>query len=353
MQTNPSLAAPFAYFSSMTKRQRILSYCFTLFIMIWGPDIINTVKLNQKIHLSEALNIFNISQLIYAGATMALMHYICNRYFLSKKYLRFALAIAGLILFCVLLRYFIEEKAYPVLLGARNYPEKLPFLYYVLDNIYSASVYIIIGFLLFLLDMQIGNQKKQAMLIQQNKEAELQFLRSQINPHFLFNTLNNIYSLVYEQSPKAPPAMLQLSDLMRYMLYEKKETVPVSKEWNYIQNFITLQKLRFDYEIPVQLTLEGDTTVHLIPPYLLIPFIENAFKHGDFRNDPLKIMLIVSDNSLQFTISNRIGHQHKDEAGGIGLDNVKRRLELLYPGRHELETKTERGSFTAQLKLFF
>lgn len=321
--------------------------------MIWGPDIINTVKLNRAIHLKEAFNIFNISQLIYAGITMALMHYICSRYFLSKKHLRFALAIAGLIILCVLLRYSIEEKLYPVLLGARNYPEKLSFLYYVLDNIYVASVYIIIGFLLFLLDMQIGNQKKQAMLIQQNKEAELQFLRSQINPHFLFNTLNNIYSLVYEKSPKAPAAMLQLSDLMRYMLYEKKEMVPVSKEWNYIQNFITLQKLRFDYEVPVQLTLEGDTSILLIPPYLLIPFIENAFKHGDFRNDPLKIMLAVSGNSLQFTICNRIGHQNKDDSGGIGLDNVKRRLELLYPGRHELETKTENGSFTAQLKLFF
>jgi len=337
----------------MTKRQRILSYCLTLFIMIWGADIINTVKLNREINLSEAFNIFNISQLVYAGVTMALMHYICKRYFLSKKHLHFALAIVGLIILCILLRYSIEEKLYPVLLGARNYPEKLSFLYYVLDNIYVASVYIIIGFLLFLLDMQIGNQKKQAMLIQQNKEAELQFLRSQINPHFLFNTLNNIYSLVYEQSPKAPSAMLQLSDLMRYMLYEKKETVPVSKEWNYIQNFITLQKLRFDYEIQVQLTLEGDTSIHFIPPYLLIPFIENAFKHGDFRNDPLKVMLAVSGSSLQFTICNRIGHQNKDEAGGIGLDNVKRRLELLYPGRHELETKTENGSFTAQLRLFF
>lgn len=351
LQTNPLLLAPFAYFSSMTKRQRIFIYCFTLFILIWGPDILNAFKFNQTSRLSETLNIFNFSHLIYAGTTMALMHYICNRYFLVKKYFHFAIAIIGLIILFILLRYSIEERLYFILFGARNYSAKLSFLYYILDNIYVSFIYIIMGFLLFLLDMQIGNQKKQAMLMQQNKEAELQFLRSQINPHFLFNTLNNIYSLVYEQSPKAPAAMLQLSGLMRYVLYEKKEMVPVSKEWDYIQNFITLQKLRFDYELPVQLSLEGETNNHLIPPYLLIPFIENAFKHGDFRNDPLKITLSVTGSSLLFTICNRIGHQNKDEAGGIGLDNVKRRLQLLYPGSHELETKTENGLFTAQLRL--
>lgn len=337
----------------MTKRQRIFIYGFTLFIMIWGPDILSAFKFKQASRLSEAFNIFNFSHLIYAGTTLALMHYICSRYFLVKKYLQFAMAIIGLIIFFILLRYSIEEKLYLILFGARNYSAKSSFLYYVLDNIYVASIYIIMGFLLFLLDMQIGNQKKQAMLMQQNKEAELQFLRSQINPHFLFNTLNNIYSLVYEQSPKASAAMLQLSDLMRYVLYEKKEMVPVSKEWDYIQNFITLQKLRFDYEFPMELSIKGETNTHLIPPYLLIPFIENAFKHGDFRNDPLKITLTVTDSSLLFVICNCIGHQNKDEAGGIGLDNVKRRLQLLYPGRHELATKTENGLFTAQLTLNF
>ena len=333
----------------MTKRQRIFVYCFTLFIMIWGLDIIRAVKLHQPISFRYLFNSLYFSHLIYAGTTLLLMQYACSRLFLKKKYWQFGLTIIGVLLLFILLRYSIEETLYPVLIGSRNYPNSTSFLYYVLDNVYFAFVYIGMGFLLFLLDMQIGNQKKQALLIQQNKEAELQFLRSQVNPHFLFNTLNNIYSLVYEQSPKAPPAMLQLSELMRYMLYEKKEMVPLSKEWDYICNFITLQQLRFDYECPVELKIEGDPSLYRIPPYLLIPFIENAFKHGDFRSDPLKIHLKISEGSLLFITSNRVSIHNKDESGGIGLDNVKRRLELLYPGKYEMETKTENGLFTARL----
>ncbi|RYG54287.1 MAG: histidine kinase [Chitinophagaceae bacterium] len=333
----------------MTRRQQLLLYSLTLFLMIWGLDLINALKLNQPVGLREFFNVFYFSHLVYAGATLVLMHFICSRLFLTKKYWLFALSIIGVIAFFILLRYSIEEMLFPVMIGASNYPQKASFLFYSLDNIYFALIYIVIGFLLFLLDMQIGNQKKQALLIQQNKEAELQFLRSQVNPHFLFNTLNNIYSLVYEQSPKAPTAMLQLSDLMRYVLYEKKEQVPVTKEWTYIQNFITLQKLRFDYEFPVILSVEGDTDHHFIPPYLLIPFIENSFKHGDFRIDPLTISLRIIDHQLEFKTSNKIGTMNKDQAGGIGLDNVKRRLELLYPGKYELETKTENGIFTARL----
>jgi two-component system LytT family sensor kinase len=348
-QTNLLPVAVLIYFSGMTKRQRIFIYCLTLFLMIWGLDIINALKFNQPLSILDLFNSLYLSHFIYAGATLLLMHYICRRFFLPKKYWQFSLAIIGVALFFILLRYSIEEMLYPLLIGSRNYPKTASLLYYFLDNIYFAFVYIGMGFLLFLLDMQIGNQKKQALLMQQNKEAELQFLRSQVNPHFLFNTLNNIYSLVYDQSPKAPSAMLQLSELMRYVLYEKKEMVPVNKEWTYIQNFITLQKLRFDYELPVQLTREGDGDKYFIPPYLLIPFIENAFKHGDFRNDPLKIHLQITAGSLLFETSNRISHQNKDEAGGIGLDNVKRRLELLYAGKYELETKTENGLFTARL----
>ncbi|PZR28071.1 MAG: histidine kinase [Citrobacter freundii] len=338
----------------MTRRQRIIVYAVILLILVWGLDFIVDLRDGQPITWRKSFSPFHFSQLIYSSVTMGLL-YLCGKYYFStRKYLQFWLSIIPLILVFTLTRYCIEEIIYPALFdGMRNYPEQYGIWRYVLDNIYFAFVCIGVGFLAFLLDNQVSNQKKQAELLQQNKEAELLFLRSQVNPHFLFNTLNNIYSLVYEQSPKAPDAMLQLSELMRYILYEKKELVSVSREWSYIENFITLQKLRFDHDLEVNISVKGNTDQQWIPPYLLIPFIENAFKHGDFRNDALNIGLNVSDRAMEFETSNRISTRNKDESGGIGMDNVKRRLELLYPDKHDLRFKTENGYYSAHLVINF
>jgi len=338
----------------MTRKQRIIVYTVILLILVWGLDFIVNLRDGEQITWEKTFSPFHFSQLIYSAVTMTLLYW-CGRLFFSKrKYLLFCLSIIPLVLVFTLTRYCIEEIIYPAFFnGMRNYPLQYGIWRYVLDNIYFAFVCIGVGFLAFLLDNQVSNQKKQAELLQQNKEAELLFLRSQVNPHFLFNTLNNIYSLVYEQSPRAPDAMLQLSELMRYILYEKKELVSVSREWSYIENFIILQKLRFDHGLEVKLTVTGNTDQQWIPPYLLIPFIENAFKHGDFRNDPLNIRLNVSDRSMEFETSNRISTRNKDESGGIGMDNVKRRLELLYPGKHQLQFKTANGFYTAHLIINF
>ncbi|MET0463677.1 MAG: histidine kinase [Chitinophagaceae bacterium] len=338
----------------MTKKQRIILYACILIVLIWGLDATVSLRDGQPITLRSVFSPFHFSQLIYSTITLALMHWIGMRLFVKKRYLLFFIASVLMIFVFALLRYTIEEIVYPMFLeGLRNYPEKYGVWRYMLDNIYFGAVCIGVGISAFLLDNQVSNQRKQAELLQQNKEAELLFLRSQVNPHFLFNTLNNIYSLVYEQSPKAPNAMLQLSELMRYILYEKKELVSVSREWSYIENFITLQKLRFDHELTLDLTVSGDTDQQWIPPYLLIPFIENAFKHGDFRNDALTIRLNVSSAQMDFEIRNKVSTRNKDESGGIGMDNVKRRLELLYPGKHVLTYQTADGYYTAHLVLNF
>jgi two-component system, LytTR family, sensor kinase len=338
----------------MTRKQRLIVYAVILFILVWGLDLIVAIRDGLPITLRNTFSPFHFSQLIYSAITMTVLYW-CGRFFFStRKYILFCLSIIPVILVFTLTRYTIEELIYPrILNGLRNYPEEYGVWRYVLDNIYFALVCICVGFLAFLLDSQVSNQKKQAALLQQNREAELLFLRSQVNPHFLFNTLNNIYSLVYEQSPKAPDAMLQLSELMRYILYEKKELVSVSREWGYIENFIVLQKLRFDHPLEVNLNVSGNMDNQWIPPYLLIPFIENAFKHGDLRADPLQISLKVTDKSMEFETSNRISTRNKDEVGGIGMDNVRRRLELLYPGKHELACKTDNCYYTARLVINF
>jgi len=203
------------------------------------------------------------------------------------------------------------------------------------------------------------DQKLKAQLINQNQSSELALLKSQVNPHFLFNTLNNIYSLVYKKSPDAPTAVMKLSEIMRYMLYDTNvEKVPLTKEIEYLKSFIDLQRLRTKYEELVHLEISGDVDSIYVPPMLLIPFVENAFKHGSKKqNTPIIISLDCAEDTLNFTVSNPLGHesiQQKDTTGGIGLQNVKRRLELLYPDRHNLsiEQSTNMFSITLVLNLY-
>ncbi|MDP4207378.1 MAG: two-component regulator propeller domain-containing protein [Bacteroidota bacterium] len=198
---------------------------------------------------------------------------------------------------------------------------------------------------------QILQQKEeiaiQAMQLQNeltahNQTSEIALLRSQINPHFLFNTLNNIYSLVYQRSENAPEAVMKLSEIMRYMLYEASaEKVLLEKEINYLKSFIELQLLRIKNRDFVSFNISGDFTGRTISPMLLIAFVENAFKHGVKKgiNPGIIINLDVTGNTLTFEVINywKPGDSgNKDQTGGIGLVNIRRRLELLCPNRFDL-----------------
>nr|WP_299343774.1 histidine kinase [Allomuricauda sp.] len=187
------------------------------------------------------------------------------------------------------------------------------------------------------------------------KETELQFLRAQLNPHFLFNSLNSIYSLVRDKSSEAPHAVITLSELMRYMLYEaKKELVPLTKEIEYIQNFVQLQILRLSDSKNVKLRICGEYEDKLIAPLLLIPFVENAFKYGtDFKgNTYVDISMRIVSETLFFKVVNTIGPYKKDlESSGIGLKNIKNRLQMLYNERHALRISKDDGNYIVDLEL--
>ncbi|MCQ6956340.1 sensor histidine kinase [Mucilaginibacter aquariorum] len=196
---------------------------------------------------------------------------------------------------------------------------------------------------------------QQVELQLQNRQTELSFLRSQINPHFLFNHLNNIYALVYEQNAQALPAISGLSELLRYMLYNSNEVVLLSTEISYIEKYIALQQLRFEYPSMIAVTKScRDKTAH-IPPLLLIPFIENAFKHGEvsIKENWLKMEIDSNSDQLNFSCANIIGTHKKDITGGIGLKNVKQRLNLLYPGLHRLEITEVDNLFVVKLQLYY
>jgi len=206
---------------------------------------------------------------------------------------------------------------------------------------------------------QIANRKEREteQLRSENFNSELKFLKSQINPHFLFNTLNNIYALSLLKSDKTPDTVLRLSEMLRYVLYECSitEKVPVSKEVIYIRNYIALQLLRDSKIKNVNFTTDIDRDVE-VAPMIFIPFVENAFKHSKIENITegwITITLTARSNNVILIVENnkpRTGSA-KDTTGGIGIDNVTKRLKLLYPGNHFLEIKQNETSYKVSLEL--
>ena len=223
------------------------------------------------------------------------------------------------------------------------------------DNLFYTSIYIGYGIAFYFIRYSWFKEMQQKELLLQSRQSELSFLRSQINPHFLFNSLNNIYSLAYQRSERVLPAIAGLSDLLRYMLYDTTEKVPLEKEAGYIRKYIELQKLRFEQPVQVNLQISGDTENVLLPPLLLVPFVENAFKHGDFSNGSSGLLMNIytNDQKLHVHCHNKKSKQQKDSGGGIGLENVKRRLSLLYPGKHVLLVEDKNDSFTINLELTY
>ncbi|WP_347159125.1 sensor histidine kinase [Pontibacter chitinilyticus] len=202
----------------------------------------------------------------------------------------------------------------------------------------------------------IRNERRNKELETQKLAAELAFLKSQVNPHFLFNTLNNIYSLAYKQHPETPDAIMKLSLLMRYMLYESNDVlVSLQKEVDHINNFIDLQKLRLREQTSIRFDIQGDLADKQIAPMLLMTLVENAFKHGLVSKNEIGIILtlVVDDRKLLFSTVNNSSTHKKREFGGIGLENLQRRLNLVYPGRHTFTLEEKENTFYANLKLYF
>lgn len=187
-------------------------------------------------------------------------------------------------------------------------------------------------------------------------KAELDALRTQIHPHFLLNTLNTIYSLALKKSDHTAEAVLQLSDMMRYMLYESATSqVPLEKEVDFIKNYIALQQLRFYHKGNVQFHIDGDIAQYDIAPFILFPLVENAFKHGlskSLKDAQIRIRLSVQRDVLNFTVTNSFESHHAPRtSGGVGLANLRSRLNLIYPNRHQLGIQSKDGIFNVHLQL--
>jgi len=207
----------------------------------------------------------------------------------------------------------------------------------------------------------INQQKKNKELETQTMQSEINFLKTQINPHFLFNTLNALYALTLKKSDIAPEVVLKLSEMMRYMLYECNEKyVSLPQELTYLQNYLDLERIRHTGKVDIRMEVKGDTEHIMIAPLILITFIENAFKHGlknRIEGGFVHIFFEVTDDRLQFRIINSkadiIGpaSTHNKKNSGIGLINVTRRLHLVYPVAHELKISNNPDTFEVTLTI--
>jgi hypothetical protein len=224
----------------------------------------------------------------------------------------------------------------------------------------SVRLVTIYGIYALLIQLAIGwfdTQKLKTELMLEKQSGELALLRSQINPHFLFNTLNNIYSLVYKKSEDAPEAVMKMSSIMRYMLYDATtDSVLLEKEIEYLKSFIELEKLRLRQKDFVALNISGNVEGRTMAPMLLIPFVENAFKHGsrNVASPGIRINLAIGFPEIRFEVRNHVRKNAlntKDQIGGIGLTNIRRRLKLLYPGRHQLDITTSEDEYHVTLIL--
>jgi sensor histidine kinase YesM len=228
---------------------------------------------------------------------------------------------------------------------------------YKMHLVTTVFLFVFLGWLARVTENLVLNTIKKEQLEKQAVEAELFYLKSQINPHFLFNTLNNIHTLVYKQAATAPEAVLRLASLMRYMIYESNaHTVPLSREMTYLQDYISLQQLRYKNAPVVDLEIVGDGDHCFIPPLLFIHFLENAYKHSPARLEAgdLRMKVEIKENSLIFSIQNPIVTKHANalnEPGGVGLPNIRKRLALLYPEQHTLEINSFDEIFTVNLTI--
>jgi hypothetical protein len=355
-----------------------------------AADVRNTrlLKIRWLYHFLYWLLYYGMTMALYSGlhdpistwmsiataimvATQAAF-FCLNTYFLiprllyTRKYGWYALALCVLLLAdpCVFLslQHLVALQAFPQRVNSTKFFSMGSWTVEVIICIYALGLATGVKFAKdTLINQHLQKEREKHYL-----ETELKFLRAQIQPHFFFNTLNNIYSLTLKKSDQAPDIILKLSDLMSYMLYESTAPlVPLAKEIDYLRNYLDVEQLRFGNRLTIDFSITGTTTGVQIPPMILILFLENSFKHGVKHNISdilLTIRLKVEEDSLFFHVENPISEEEWSpvpspvfpqtaDSKGIGLKNVRRRLDLLYGDRYTLDIREAHKIFIVSLKM--
>jgi len=334
-------------------KQRWQIFWHALFWVVILFFCLAVARNNSKLSVSDLFVII----VLYGIINISLFYFnylvLIPRFLDKKRYGIFALTVVLAIILYGFGKYGVA-LVFKQFMLMRIKAQVVGFGSYFLSTVFTSLSFLFLSSVLkFTVDWFL-NERIQRDLENQRLSAELAFLKSQINPHFLFNSLNSIYSLAYQRSETTPEAILKLSEIMRYMLYECNDNkVDLVREIQYLQNYIDLQKIRFGNKVFIDFKIEGKIEAQQIVPLLLISFIENAFKHGVASNPltPIRLLIDVDEAHLHFFIQNKKHANNRDESGGIGLNNVKRRLDLLYPEKYNLEIRDERDTYTVELSL--
>ena len=293
-------------------------------------------------------------------AKMALVYFVF--YFIIPLYLDRS-KVRTLVLL-TLAAFILTAAVYRLILGWIYYPIFNPLVpFYILNptgwllTMFDLFITLAAATTIKMVRVHYKSIEFEQELIQEKLRSELSFLRAQTTPHFLFNTLNNLYALSRKKSDSTPDAIMMLSKIMRFMLYEcRAPLILLSDEIRVIRDYIELEKLRFSNRLSVELHEQTDDPDAMVAPLLLLPFVENSFKHGAGSTTGkahISIDIKLSDNQLQFSVMNTVDTQANPaiEKGGIGLKNVQRQLELLYPGRYSLQAGLSGDQFRVNLLL--
>lgn len=304
-------------------------------------------------NISDAFN-FKLRLMLLSDVTFCytVIYFLAPRFLFKKKYASFAVSVFvfSVVIFCLATTFiYVYKHSTPAMLFLLLWHNVINFIF--VGPVAVCGLFLSIK---MLKNWYLKEEEKQ-LLITANANAEMQLLKAQIHPHFLFNTLNNIYAFTLNKSPVAGEMVLQLSDMMNYMIADcNAEFVLLQQELKMLNDYISLEKVRYG-KLDLQVTITGDIANKHITPLLMIPFIENSFKHGTSKmlKEPwINLFIQADENILHFSLTNsKPPNAIKEGNGGIGLNNVKKRLALLYPNNHLLIVEPTENTFTVNMQV--
>lgn len=360
MQTYP-------FIFSADRRYRLLRHI--LFWLFWwvffGILYSYTAKLSllpdlKRLPVSMVDALFFLAAHVFLSYT--LMYVVAPRFILRGRYITAAIVAAGLFfatacISAVIGNYILPHVRYYLFDITYLHPTNESYLLALLAGLRGAITIGGIALAIKLMKYWYIKEQRNLQLQKENAEAQLQLLRAQVHPHFLFNTLNNIYASTQERAPQAAQMITRLSGLLRYILYEGRETqVPLSRELKMLEDYIALEKIRYGNKPDIHTSFPEHTEGLYIAPLLLLPFVENCFKHGTSQvlEQPwISLVAEIRNNRFYMKLMNGVaaGAAPASGPGGIGIQNARKRLELLYPGRHSLTISRDEEVFIVNLKL--
>ena len=327
-----------------------------LYWLIWSLFYIIVNSLINKETFSQYAAFEGMVLPVKIGFAYLVAYYFLPKFLYTKQYIKFvSYVLIAAVIFGTLLFLVHVEIVYPYILKLDNdtyYSWYGKFIFKAVELIHISSLVACIKFF----QNNISQEKENAHLKTAKTKAELMYLKNQIQPHFLFNTLNNIYGMVLSNDKKTGESIVKLSDMLSYMLYESNDDkVPLDKEIKHLENFLELEKLRYDRKLDVVYTKDNLKDAAQIAPNLLIPFVENAFKHGPAKeeeNSEIFIEIKMQGEKFRFTIENTFEETTIDDKikSGIGIENVQKRLAYLYPNSHELKI-TKGNTYKVELNI--